>query len=958
LITKKNTSLLSAKRNGIVLILVLGILGLMSLMAVSFVSMTNLEKSISRNYVDKVRVQMVAESGMEAVISAIKNLEGGVLTASEMNAFIYYPQSNTPPLLKEATTPSLDLSNGTTGDGISGIVSSTYSLNGDFYKLKIEDESGKFNLNSSPGIGVVDRIYFIVERALTGLFGDAAKATNVTNTIFVTRDELGGRFLSMQDLYDVLVPANTGPVIDSDEWETLSSAFTVTSWFDDSVIEPTFSKSDFQTPGPKPGIMVTRGGSFFMDVWTILSSANGKVYYDSFTPWTTGEVGDIYCFMDTQTAHYTIGDPRAPVNINTCKKPLIAALIETVEGWYLEEGTHLDDWSRKANRSGPSEWFEDYQYGLSPWTVKWLYYDIDNSREMRLDRDNDPLYAGTLASMPEGGRAIGRNSIFGEIAQTADLGEALDPASIVSQLTDKIWERIHTGLDRNGDGVADEDPAPFTQWQEFGDFIRSLVDDSDSNDPITDDIIGFDYYQADAVLANFNPNTNINDYNPDTIIYKHIDKSHLMPGSHPTTVSGFTNEICFEPTGMMSILSMGFLRDTTGQTVARHSIKAVIRAFEYMRFTTQADFMEGYADDNPDPQELYFDTLLTTQNGSFSESDDIYCSAGADFDAAGNLLGRRGFSLMSYPEPITVAPFGNPDTDPPAWHQKWDVAASDYVVDDDWNYINDSIYDGYIGLATLQPTVSQAHSDFPPPFGRDPISIMNFNKTLRPSVLATGNAATAAMMSGFNPLNGAVQDPFRHANYPSNTFVRSTLQSFYYGITPVVMSFNMAEEFGVMTGAPTPGNYPTVDRLTYSYPDDATDNRQRMIPGVLHPDGALSDAGRTLTYHAANIGVNQGKRATVHMWIKPNFDPALASRIRTLFTIHRPFGGEIRGHLRPDAAESFECFFIPHLPEPDPPTTVTGGFAGIDHVGIGNLLFNDVPTWSSYCSIGVTAEQT
>ncbi|MFC1588339.1 hypothetical protein ACFL54_08515, partial [Planctomycetota bacterium] len=56
----------------------------------------------------------------------------------------------------------------------------------------------------------------------------------------------------------------------------------------------------------------------------------------------------------------------------------------------------------------------------------------------------------------------------------------------------------------------------------------------------------------------------------------------------------------------------------------------------------------------------------------------------------------------------------------------------------------------------------------------------------------------------------------------------------------------------------------------------------------LHPDGGLSDAGRTLAYPLANIGRTFGMSGTLEFWVKPNYDPAITTRVRSFFTVMPP----------------------------------------------------------------------
>ena len=68
---KKGTSY-----RGVALLIVLGVLALLSVIALAFVSLSRLERQVSRNYVDHVRAQLTAESGVEAAVARIAGAIG------------------------------------------------------------------------------------------------------------------------------------------------------------------------------------------------------------------------------------------------------------------------------------------------------------------------------------------------------------------------------------------------------------------------------------------------------------------------------------------------------------------------------------------------------------------------------------------------------------------------------------------------------------------------------------------------------------------------------------------------------------------------------------------------------------------------------------------------------------------------------------------------------------------
>lgn len=106
-------------------------------------------------------------------------------------------------------------------------------------------------------------------------------------------------------------------------------------------------------------------------------------------------------------------------------------------------------------------------------------------------------------------------------------------------------------------------------------------------------------------MANANPNTRCNKFNPDRVLrqrdpvapvlpltsYRHFppcDKTDLMP-------TGYSTEFCFSPHGYYEIASMGrVLGDApANRLLAQAEIRAVVKLYEVMRHTTEKDFVSA-----------------------------------------------------------------------------------------------------------------------------------------------------------------------------------------------------------------------------------------------------------------------------------------------------------------------------------------------------------------------------
>ncbi|MFC1588413.1 PilX N-terminal domain-containing pilus assembly protein [Planctomycetota bacterium] len=573
---------------GIVLIVVLGVLALLSVLAITFVSMTRLERAISQNYVDRVRAQLVAESGVEFALQRLYKLSGGCLTADEFAQLQYqgmYPGQ--PDFVPSFVSPTLA---DPQGQPLSGAVAGTYLPNGDFFRLKVSDNSGKLNvngidseINSGPG-GVFGRMFNLLAELVEELYGEEVAlgiGGDVADEILEARSKLpGSKFSTMAQIREVLLATSD---LDNEQIKRLFEYLTVHSWTDKKTLKPTFELK--------------------------------------ITDWEDNPVADdderIYKHRFMQTRNYDL-EPRAPVNVNTAKVALIKALIKPLQGWYLAEG--------------PPNTYTDKHYG--GWNAGSVGYDGE---------DENTNIIGTAT----------RTTLF-------DSGYEEDQAGMIAAA---IYDRIH-GVDTDGDGfpAPGSDPDPFETWDEFRVFIEDDMDPEifipshEFNQDFTGMTLGAKKWwlayhaqaHKDLLLANFNPNAQLNDFNPNKKTRKMVDKGHMI---------SWTTEFCFEPTGYFDIESYGYITGSDNSIAANYSVNTTVKCFEMLRFTSQADFLGS------------INNIEIDLNSYIAESESEIPTAGA------HGLSYNGATLQTYPEPL---------------------------VEGREDIIRNSIYDGSIAAATYQ----------------------------------------------------------------------------------------------------------------------------------------------------------------------------------------------------------------------------------------------------------------
>ncbi|MFA5793969.1 MAG: hypothetical protein WC980_02695 [Candidatus Brocadiia bacterium] len=132
----------------------------------------------------------------------------------------------------------------------------------------------------------------------------------------------------------------------------------------------------------------------------------------------------------------------------------------------------------------------------------------------------------------------------------------------------------------------------FSSWDDFDNFLKDLIYDGTlgaSSDIKTEALY-------DIIRANANPNTLLNDFNPNKTTWRFVDKADL---------NIYTTEFCFQPMGYFEIESQGLLStptpSTSGTPIAElprrilsdYRIKCIVKLWENIYQTTQKDFSNG-----------------------------------------------------------------------------------------------------------------------------------------------------------------------------------------------------------------------------------------------------------------------------------------------------------------------------------------------------------------------------
>ncbi len=146
-----------------------------------------------------------------------------------------------------------------------------------------------------------------------------------------------------------------------------------------------------------------------------------------------------------------------------------------------------------------------------------------------------------------------------------------------------------------------------------------------------------------AILkANFNPNSDLNKFNPNATQWKMVDKSDLLQ---------YSTEFSLQPLGALRVSSTGRVLDATGGLLARQEMEAELGGPSVLRLTTQAEFVAG---DLGDPAVAGDERAFRAPSAPLylGRGNGLLRTWGKGFlpDPA-----EKGLALQSYPEPY-VAP--------------------------------------------------------------------------------------------------------------------------------------------------------------------------------------------------------------------------------------------------------------------------------------------------------------
>ncbi len=534
-------------RRGVALLVALGVLVVLALLGAVFATLTGIERSVARNYIDKVRARLLAESGIEAAFGKLSTEHGktldiwnatgpmdwifygldtngdGLVNAGESSAYshtlptgeVVHDWNRVP--LEEATRPSFPLDRNGNGSfdssdlmtidgnpaGCSGMTDvGTYASQGNLYVMKVTDLQSRINVNNR---------HTHLARIINNVARRLSLPAGLGETIIAVRDRLPGQTLTTLDQLIPRVPRTTV--------DRIRPYLTVNGWVDTRAIRPIGLDAGKRRRN--------------------LNVGDGVYAYHELRPRAIDPIDPI---TNLPTRDF---EPRSPVNINTAPFEVLAALMEGLSGFYLQESRN-------------------------PWT------DI-----------NPYDFVGIRLSFSGTGQRL--SGKVGEIFQTPEIGP---------NTADNIAREIMKArLNYPSGTTAGPVPAQsvFRNYQQLAQFFNELPSSVfDPGEITAPPGIPLDILQNEIrhlLKEMFDPNVHLNELNPDEMLYQKIDKTDLFY---------WTTEFCFVPMGHFEVESLGRVVDGQQREVASAKIYVHAKLFDVHRDTTQADFMRDFYlnDDN------------------------------------------------------------------------------------------------------------------------------------------------------------------------------------------------------------------------------------------------------------------------------------------------------------------------------------------------------------------------
>ncbi len=290
---------MSRPRRGSALVVVLAVLSVTALLGVAFATLSQVERGLSRNYLDAVRARLAARSGVEQVAEQI-------LASCRTGEFLPPGLSSSPAFPMKGVEVELDGAR----SRVTGLLSTGDA--GALFRVKVVDANSRLHLNDG-----LDSTNVTLNLArILDVLGSFVGVENAGRRLALARP--AGGWATREQVAEALGPA---------DWKRLAPHVTVHAWVDRNVVNPVPLSAEVLSVYPVPynhQVGMYRYG--------------GRIDGLRFAPEFAESRGVRHAVMglDELNPQYIEVCGRAPVNVNLASREVLASLVVGLKGFYLQ----------------------------------------------------------------------------------------------------------------------------------------------------------------------------------------------------------------------------------------------------------------------------------------------------------------------------------------------------------------------------------------------------------------------------------------------------------------------------------------------------------------------------------------------------------------------------------------------------------------------------------------------
>jgi hypothetical protein len=598
------------REDGAVLIIAIGILALLAVLGTTFANLMRLERQATQNYIRAQEVDLVNDAAVDQVIALLHGAESWYSFTSYKAPWLYK-------IMKgensgELAHGLLPLDSDRAGDWT---VIARQKKFVSRYRTKVIDTSSQININGRQD--TLGRMLENLARAIIAsprlhqpnnpLYSGPHQSGNLIKgeQIIQFRNRLEGhRFHSKTQLRELIGQEN---------FEILNDFITVESYVDPFTYKPFDGLNEIVEAGELRG--GASGGGL---------GGSGRV---SQTPVE---------FLASQVS----AEPRSPINVNTAPEEVLIACLQGVAArqpfpYSQLNYAPIDEGATVTGQRVPGKEERDIANPRGVWiysdeTGKGLPFEFARgiAQQIIARRKTEPFRCWTT-----GDRAIPGG--FYEFIYS--LTDSAFPSPNQARVMDPLLP-----LDRRIDAeIKGGSPTMSRLWNKGHSLEERELRRSAGMSFHTHHAFYYDLMKS-AILANANPNTRINRYNPNVPGYMAVDKSDLVrldDRDKQTARKAHTTDFCFDTNGVFEVTSLGEIAESIApatpgnpevfRPVYQRPVRTVVKVFDVLRHTSQFHFERTFNTGDrssrnnrryvvtfPDPMQALTDAL---SQGSFRD---------------------------------------------------------------------------------------------------------------------------------------------------------------------------------------------------------------------------------------------------------------------------------------------------------------------------------------------------